>query len=86
MAGIGTVDLNIYKDYFEEKGIECRIYTYKNKPELSLLVLDSPAVQKQIFDELVNGNEKIKGAFWSDSTVKEETELEFIDKAKAGRL
>ena len=79
MIGVGTVDLDIYEDYFKSKGIECKIYTYKDDPELSLLVLDTPDLSsKQIFDELIKDNEKIEGAFWPDSTVKEETELELV--------
>lgn len=78
MAGIGTSDISIYEDYLKKKEIKYKIYTYKESPELSLLVLYTPGAQRQIFDELVNGNEKIKGGFWSNSTVKEETELKFI--------
>lgn len=78
MAGIGTVDIDIYKDYCEKNGIGYKIYTYKNNTELSLLVVGTPVLQKQIFNELVSNNEKIKGGFWSDSTVKEETELELV--------
>lgn len=78
MVGIGTVDLEIYKDYFKDKGVECKIYTYKDKPELSLLVLGADLSSRQIFDELIKDNEKIKGAFWPDSTVEEETELELV--------
>ena len=78
MIGIGTVDLEIYKNYFKDKKIECKIYTYKDKPELSLLVLSPDGSSREIFDELIKDNEKIKGAFWPDSTVKEETELELV--------
>ncbi len=78
MAGIGTADISIYEDYLKKNEIKYKIYTYKESPELSLLVLYTPGAQRQIFDELVNGNEEIKGGFWSNSTVEEETELELV--------
>lgn len=79
MTGIGTDDLGIYEDYFKNKGIKCKIYTYKNNPELSLLILDAPDLSsRQIFNELIKDNKEIKGAFWPDSTVEEETELELV--------
>ena len=78
IAGIGTADIDIYKDYCEKNGIGYKIYTYKNNLDLSLLVVGTSALQKQIFDELVSNSEEIKGGFWSDSTVEEETELELV--------
>lgn len=78
MAGVGTPDLEIYKEYLEKEGIKHKIYTYKDKPELSLIVFGTPAEQRRVFDGLVKDNENIKGGFWSDSTVEEETELELV--------
>jgi hypothetical protein len=35
--------------------------------------------QYQTFDELVADNPEIKGGFWSNSTFREETKLEFLE-------
>lgn len=78
LIGISTVDISIYEEYLKKNKIKYKIYTYKNNPDLSLLVLYSGTEsqsQREIFDRLVRNNEKIEGAFWPDSTVKVDTEL-----------
>lgn len=72
-------DNEIYKKYLDEKGISYQIYSYADQPKNGLLVLDNSASQNEIFDDLIKGNKKIKGGWWSHCTVREETKLNKVE-------
>jgi len=83
--GINSADIPIYKEYFEKQGGNYEIYKYINNPEIALLVpLDGREMQKKTFSDLVAGeNKKTSGAFWSDSTVGENTDLQRVAASKS---
>ena len=83
--GINSADIPIYKEYFEKQGGNYEIYKYINNPGIALLVpLDGREMQKKTFNDLVAGeNKKTSGAFWSDSTVGENTDLQRVAASKS---
>jgi len=79
LAGIGMMDNEKFVKHFKKEGIdEYEIYKYVDSPEIGLLALADSATQKRIFDEFVVDNKELKGGFWSDSEVRDETKLEKI--------
>lgn len=83
--GINSADIPVYKEYFEKQGGNYEIYKYVNNPEIALLVpLDGREMQKKTFSDLIAGeNKKTSGAFWSDSTVGENTDLQRVAASKS---